>query len=57
MDLIELKQQHTYDEKEEVASEGEGCVLKEILIMELEESFRNLETVKQIMDLDLSVEC
>jgi hypothetical protein len=39
------------DEKGEIASEGEGCVSKEILINELEQMFRNLETVKQqIMD-------
>jgi hypothetical protein len=45
------------DEKEEIASEGEGCVSKEILIKELEQMFRNLETVKQqIMDLDPNVE-
>jgi hypothetical protein len=34
------------DEKEEIASEGEGCVSKEILIKELEQTFRNLKTVK-----------
>jgi hypothetical protein len=57
MDLIELEQQHTYDEKEEIASEGEGSVSKEILIKELDQMFRNLETVKQqIMDLDPNVE-
>jgi hypothetical protein len=44
------------DEKEEIASEGEGCVSKEILIKEHEQMFRNLETVKQIMDLDPNVE-
>jgi hypothetical protein len=45
------------DEKEEIASEGEGCVRKEILIKEVEQIFRNLETVKQqIMDLDPNVE-
>jgi regulator of sigma D len=45
------------DEKEEIASEGEGCVSKESLIKELEQMFRNLETVKQqIMDLDPNVE-
>jgi hypothetical protein len=45
------------DEKEETVSEGEGCVSKEILIKELEQLFRNLETVKQqIMDLDLNLE-
>jgi hypothetical protein len=37
MDLIELEQQCTYDKKKEIASEGEGCVSKEILIKELEE--------------------
>jgi hypothetical protein len=31
-DLIEVHQQRTYDEKEETASEGEGCLSKEILI-------------------------
>jgi hypothetical protein len=57
MDLIELKPQSTYEKKEEIASEGEGCVSKEMLIKELEQMFRNLETVKhQIMDLDLNVE-
>jgi hypothetical protein len=45
------------DEKEEIASEGEGCVSKEILIKKLEQMFRNLGTVKQqIMDLDPNVE-
>jgi hypothetical protein len=45
------------DEKEEIASEGEGCVSKEILLKELEQMFRNLETVKQQnMDLDPNVE-
>jgi hypothetical protein len=34
-DLTESEQQLTYDEKEEIASEGEGCVSKEILIKEL----------------------
>jgi hypothetical protein len=52
-----LEQQRTYDEKEEIPSEGEGCVSKEILIKEFEQMFRNLETVKQqIMDLDPNVE-
>jgi hypothetical protein len=56
-ELIELEQQRTYDEKEEIASEGKGRVSKEILIKELEQMFRNLETVKQqIMDLDPNVE-
>jgi hypothetical protein len=56
-DVIELEQQHTYNEKEEIVSEGEGCVSKEILIKELEHMFRNLETIRQqIMDLDLNVE-
>jgi hypothetical protein len=45
------------DGKEEIESEGEGCVSKEILIRELEQIFRNLETAKQqIMDLDSNVE-
>jgi hypothetical protein len=45
------------DEKEETASEGEGRVSKEILIKELEQMFRNLETVtQQIMDLDPNLE-
>jgi hypothetical protein len=45
------------DEKEEIASEGEGRVSKGILIKELEQMFRNLETVKQqIMALDPNVE-
>jgi hypothetical protein len=45
------------DEKEEIESEGEGCVSKEILIKELEQMFRNLEIVEQqIMDLDPNVE-
>jgi hypothetical protein len=52
-----LEQQRTYDEKAEIASEGEECVSKEILIKELEQMFRNLETDKQqIMDLDPNVE-
>jgi hypothetical protein len=55
-DLSELGQRLTYGEKEEIASEGEGCASKEILIKELEQMFRNLETVKQIMDLDPNVE-
>lgn len=46
MGLVELEQQHTYDKKEEFASEGEGYVSKEILIKELEKMFQNLETVK-----------
>jgi hypothetical protein len=38
-------------------SEGEGCVSKEILIKEHEQTFRNLGTVKQqIMGLDPNVE-
>jgi hypothetical protein len=45
------------DKKEGIASEGEGCVSKEILIKELEQMFRNLETVKQRnMELDPNVE-
>jgi hypothetical protein len=45
------------DEKEEIASEGEGRDSKEILIKVLEQMFRNLEAVKeQIMDLDPNVE-
>jgi hypothetical protein len=45
------------DEKEEIASEGERCVSKEILIRQLEQILRNLESVKQqIMDLDPNVE-
>jgi hypothetical protein len=45
------------EENEEIASEGEGCVSKEILIKELEQMFRNLGTVKQqIMNLDPNVE-
>jgi hypothetical protein len=36
------------DEKEEIASEGEGCVSKEILIKELEQMFRNLEIVNKL---------
>jgi hypothetical protein len=44
------------DEKEETASEGEGCVSMEIFTKEFEHMFRNLETVKQqIMDLDPNV--
>jgi hypothetical protein len=31
-DLTEFEQQCTYDEKAETASEGEGCVSKEILV-------------------------
>jgi predicted RNA-binding protein with PIN domain len=45
------------DEKEEIASDGEGRVSKEILVKELKQMFRNLENVKQqIMDLDTNVE-
>jgi hypothetical protein len=45
------------EEEEEIPSEGEGCVSKEILIKKLEQMFRNLETVtQQIMDLDSNVE-
>jgi hypothetical protein len=45
------------DKKEEIASEGEGCVSKEIFIKEFEQMFRNLETVKQRnMELDPNVE-
>jgi hypothetical protein len=45
------------DEKEEIASEGETCVSKEILIKELEQMFRNSETDKQqIMGLNPNVE-
>jgi CRISPR/Cas system-associated protein Csm6 len=36
------------DQKEEIASEGEGCVSKEILIKEVEQMFRNLETVNKL---------
>jgi hypothetical protein len=44
------------DEKEEIASEGEGCVSKEILITEIEQVFRNLERVKQqIMERSMLV--
>jgi hypothetical protein len=32
MDLVELEQQPTYNQKEEILSEEEGCVSKEILI-------------------------
>jgi DeoR/GlpR family transcriptional regulator of sugar metabolism len=31
-DMIEQEQRRTNDEKEEIASEAEGCVSKEILI-------------------------
>jgi hypothetical protein len=34
------------DEKEDIASEGEKCISKESLIKELEQTFRNLETGK-----------
>jgi hypothetical protein len=45
------------EEKGEIASEGEVCVSKEFFGKELEQMFRNLETVKQqIMDLDPNVE-
>jgi hypothetical protein len=57
MGLIELKPWSTYDKKEETASEWEGCVSNVILIKELEQMFRNVETVEhQIMDLDTNVE-
>jgi hypothetical protein len=39
MDLIGMEQQHTYDKKGKIASEGEGCVSKEILIKELQQMF------------------
>jgi hypothetical protein len=29
MDLVELEQQHTYDEKNEITSEGDGRISKE----------------------------
>lgn len=35
MDLVELEQQHTCNEKEEISYEGKGCDSKEILIQEL----------------------
>jgi hypothetical protein len=42
--------------KVEIASEGEVCVSKAILIKKLEQMFQNLENVKQqIMDLDPNV--
>jgi hypothetical protein len=57
MDLIELKPQGASDKSVEIASEGEERVSKEILIKELEQMFRNLETVKhRIMDLEPEVE-
>jgi hypothetical protein len=40
--LIEFEQQRTYDEKEEIVPEGEGCVSKEILIKETEQIFQKL---------------
>jgi hypothetical protein len=56
-DLIELEQQRTFDKKEEIVSEGEGCVSKEILIKEPEQMFQNLENVEQqVIDLDPNVE-
>jgi hypothetical protein len=56
-DLIELEQQRVYGEEEEIASDGEGSVSKQILIKELEQMFRNLETVEQqIMALEPKVE-
>jgi hypothetical protein len=39
MDLIELKQLSTSDRKEEIVSEGEECVSREILIKELKQMF------------------
>jgi hypothetical protein len=52
-----LQQRRTYYKKEEIVSEGEGRVSKEILIKELDQMFRNLETVKQqTVDLDPNVE-
>jgi hypothetical protein len=57
MDFMGLEQQRTYREKEEVTSEGEGCVAREIMVKEFKQMFRNLETVKQqIMDLDPNLE-
>lgn len=56
-DLTELEQLRTYDEKAKIASEGEGCVSKEILVEEQEQMFRNLGIVQQqIMDLYPNVE-
>jgi hypothetical protein len=47
----------TYDQKEEIASAGEECVQKEILVKELDQLFRNLGPVKQqIMDLHENIE-
>jgi hypothetical protein len=55
-DLTKLEQQRAYDEKEETVNEGEKCVSKKISLKELEMTFPNLETVKQVMDLDTNVE-
>jgi hypothetical protein len=52
-----VERQRAYDERKEMASEGERCVSKEILLKELEQIFRNLETVKlQTMDLNSNME-
>jgi hypothetical protein len=37
---------HAYDEKEEIVTEGEECISKEIMLKELKQMFQNLETVK-----------
>jgi hypothetical protein len=50
------QQQRAYDEKEEIEAKGTGCVSREILIKELEHTFRNLETVKQ-QTMDSDPEC
>jgi hypothetical protein len=50
--LTEMEQQCMYQEKVEIASKGQGCVSKKILIKELEQMLRNLEYIKQqILDL------
>jgi hypothetical protein len=55
--LTELEQQRTYYEKNEITSEGDGCIPKEILIKELEQMFQNLGSIKQqIVDLDPNLE-
>jgi hypothetical protein len=52
-----VERQRAYDDKVEMASEGERCVSKKMLLKELEQGFRNLETVKmQIKDLDQTME-
>jgi hypothetical protein len=47
---------HNWRKRDQIASESDGRVLKEILIKELQQMFQNLENVKQqSMNLDLNM--